>query len=269
MQVNVMRSDLLRFYYGFLKVSPATLSNVYLTVSPGDFFLLAKVISSALNKKIVLDIQYDDQLSIHSIYASETLDKNVLQSVLDSMDQQSLLHHDGLIHLKLMHSLSVVILLETLLSKNNALERVQPHQEYLVFKKLYSIRKKLGYSNFCDMTVQKALPSLRIGDVAIVADDSGAKEVRVVSEVAPMIYIVNILKTKFGNDFKFPPGKKYAAVLIQNLLQDCNDFSNEVCLFEYYGGLTQPLFTSVVYNGAVFPKTVLNFKHIVESCSFM
>jgi hypothetical protein len=269
MQANVMRSDLLRFYYSLLKVSPAMLSNVYLTVSPEDFFLLAKIISSALSKKIVLDIQYDDQVTVHSIYATETLDKNILQSVLDNMDQHALLQHDGLIRLKLMHSLSVVILLETLLSKNNALERVQPHQEYLVFKKLYSIRKKLGYSNFSDMTVQKALPSLRIGDVAIVADDSGAKEVRIISEVAPMIYIVNILKTKFGNDFKFPPGKKYAAVLIQNLLQDCYFASNEVCLFEYYGGLTQPLFTSVVHNRTVFPKAVLNFKRIVESCLFM
>lgn len=268
MQANVMRSDLLRFYNSLLKVSPATLSNVYLIVSPEDFFLLAKIISSALSKKIVLDIQYDDQVTVRSIYATETLDKNILQSVLDTMDQQALLQHDGLIRLKLMHSLSVVILLEALLSKNDALERVQPHQEYLVLKKVYSIRKKLGYSNFSDLAIEQVVPSLRIGDVAIVADDSGAKTVQIVSEVAPMVYIVNVLKAKFGNDFKFPHGKKYAAVLIKNLLQDCDSYSSEVCLFEYYGGLTQPLFKSVFYNGIVFPKAVLNFKQITGSCLF-
>ena len=112
------------------------------------------------------------------------------------------------------------------------------------------------------------MPSLRIGDVAIVADDSGAKTVQIVSEVAPMVYIVNVLKAKFGNDFKFPHGKKYAAVLIKNLLQDCDSYSSEVCLFEYYGGLTQPLFNSVFYNGIVFPKAVLNFKKITGSCLF-
>ena len=269
MQINVKRSNLLRFYSLFCNAYPATLSSSYFSVSLDDFFLLGKVVSSALTKKVTLSIDQDDHTPIClCFYESEMLDKNVLQSVLDALDQQAAMNNGAVINFKLTNGLAVLALLESLLVDKNLPLKMQPHQELIVLERLFAIRKKLGYSNFDNLVVSKISFSLKTGDIATVADNSGAKTVQILSQVEPMVYIVKVVKTKFGNQHKFPHGKKYAAVLLHDLLLDA-DFSNEVCLFEYFGGITQPLFTSVFYKGRVIPKDVLNYQKIIDSCLFL
>ena len=60
MQVNVKHSELVQFHSAFYNSCPVTFHNIYLTFSPDNFFLLAKVISSFLSKKIKLNILVDD-----------------------------------------------------------------------------------------------------------------------------------------------------------------------------------------------------------------
>ena len=269
MQINVKRSNLLRFYSLFCNAYPATFGSIYLSVSPDDFFLLVKVVSSALTKKISLSIDQDDHTPIcFRFYESEMLDKNVLQSVLDALDQQAVMHNGAVVNLELRNGLAVLALLESFLADTNLPLKMQPNQEVIVFERLFSIQKKLGYSNFDNVAVSNIPFSLKAGDMATAADNSGAKNVQILSQVEPMVYIVKVVKTKFGNQYKFPHGKKYAAVLLHDLLLDA-DFSNEVCLFEYFGGITQPLFTSVFYKGRVIPKDVLNYQKIIDSCLFL
>jgi len=98
-------------------------------------------------------------------------------------------------------------------------------------------------------------------------DDSGAKTVQVQGLVEPFIYSVTILKVKFGNEHKFPYGKKYAAVLLRDLIVDC-ECLDKVCLFEYFNGITKPLFSSISYNGVVIQQTELDYKQIIDSCCF-
>ena len=269
MQVNVKRSELVQFHSAFYNSCPITSHNIYLTFSPDNFFLLAKVISSFLSKKIKLNILVDDYSSVDIIHTSEAIDKNLLQNVLDTMDQQALLDDVGFIHFKSANSLSVLILLEAFLAKKDLLTRIQSHEDAIVLNKLFSIRKKLGYSNSFNSNplLNENSFSLKMGAIVNVADDSGAKAVQIVSEVEPMVYIVNIVKVKFGNEHKFPHGKKYAAVLLRNLLLNCT-LANDVCLFSYHNGITQPLFTTVLNRGVTLSKDLLNYEQINDSCSF-
>jgi hypothetical protein len=268
MQVYVKRSDLLRVYTTFCNAYPTTFNTIYLNVSPDDFLLLAKVVAISLSKEVIFSIDYDDQTNISCIYQTETLDKHVLQNVLDTMEQQALLHRGAVVNLKLTNALIILILLERILVDKNSVRKMQSHQDSITLAKLFSIQNKLGFSNF-DYSIGNNISfSFKSGDTAIVADNSGAKTVQILSEIEPMVYIVRILTIKFGNEHRFPHGKKYAAVLLHDLSSD-SDFSNKVCLFDYLGGITQPLFTLVFDNGLWFSKDVLNYQKIINSCLFL
>jgi hypothetical protein len=133
---------------------------------------------------------------------------------------------------------------------------------------LFSIGKKLGYTNYKQLFPQSTFCSLNRGDILNVVDDSGVKTVQVEGLVEPLIYTVTILKVKFGNEHKFPYGKKYAGVLLRHLIVDC-DSSDKVCLFEYFNGITKPLFNSISFNGLTILQTELDYKQIIDSCFFI
>jgi len=268
MQVYVKRSDLLRIHATFCDTYPTTFNTIYLNVSPDDFLLLAKVVATFLSKEVIFNIDNDDQADIPCIYQTETLDKHVLQNVLDTMEQQALLHHGAVVKLKLTNALFILILLERILVDKNSVRKMQSHQDSITLGKLFSIQNKLGFSNF-DYSIGNNISfSLKSGDIATVADNSGAKTVQILSEIEPMVYIVKILTIKFGNEHRFPHGKKYAAVLLHDLSLD-SDLSNKVCLFDYLGGITQPLFTLFFDNGLWLSKDALNYKKIINSCLFL
>ena len=267
MKINVKRSDLLRFYFTFNKACPTALNKVHLTFFPNDFFLLAKVIGFALSKNITLRIQYDDQTTIHPLYKSNILNEIILQDVLNVMDDSAFLNDHGTIGLTLGDGLSVLILLENLLLENNVLVKTYSVKDSLTYQKLFSIGKKLGYTNYKQLFPHNTFCSLNRGDILNVVDDSGVKTVQVESLVEPLIYTVTILKVKFGNEHKFPYGKKYAGVLLRDLIVDC-DSSDKVCLFEYFNGITKPLFSSISFNGLTVQKTALDYKQIIDSCFF-
>jgi hypothetical protein len=268
MQVYVKRSDLLRIYTTFCNAYPSTFNNTYLSVSPDEFLLLAKLISIFLTKEVIFNMDYDDQADISCIYQTETLDKHVLQNLLDTMEQQALLHHGAVVKLKLTNASVILTMLERILVDKNSNCKMQSHQDSITLGKLFSIQNKLGFSNFDYPIGNNIHFSLKTGDTAIVADNSGAKTVQILSEIEPMVYIVRILTTKFGNERKFPHGKKYAVVLLHDLLSDA-ELSNKVCLFDYLGGITQPLFTLVFDNGLWLSKDVLNYQKIINSCLFL
>ena len=270
MKINVKRSDLLRFHSTFFNACPVALNKVYLTFCCNDFLLLAKVIASALSKNIILQIQYDDQAIIHPFYESNIINKMILQDVLNIMDDSALLNDHGMIGLTLSDSLSVLVLLENLLLANNVLLKTRLVKDSLTYQKLFSIGKKLGYTNYNKLfnnNNNNTFCSFNRGDILNVIDDSGAKTVQVEGLVEPFIYSVTILKVKFGNEHKFPYGKKYAAVLLRDLIVDCKCL-DEVCLFEYFNGITKPLFSSISYNGVVIQQTELDYKQIIDSCCF-
>jgi hypothetical protein len=100
-----------------------------------------------------------------------------------------------------------------------------------------------------------------------VADDSGASLVKVIGEVAPFIYIVNVEQTKFKHRGLFPHGKKYAAVLLSSLLPTYTGLDT-VCLFEYYDGITKPLFTKVVTKNTFVLADSLDYHLIINHCLF-
>ena len=268
MKINVKRSDLLRFHTIFFNACPVALNKVYLTFCSNDFLLLAKVIASALSNNITLQIQYDDQAIIHPFYESNIINKMILQDVLNIMDDSALLNDHGMIGLTLSDSLSVLVLLENLLLANNVLLKTHLVKDSLTYQKLFSIGKKLGYTNYNKLlNNNNTFCSFNRGDILNVIDDSGAKTVQVEGLVEPFIYSVTILKVKFGNEHKFPYGKKYAAVLLRDLIVDCECF-DKVCLFEYFNGITKPLFSSISYNGVVLQQTELDYKQIIDSCCF-
>lgn len=267
MKINVKRSDLLRFHSTFFNACPVALNKVFLTFCSNDFLLLAKVIASALSKNITLQIQYDDQAIIHPFYESNIINKMILQDVLNIMDDSALLNDHGMIGLTLSDSSSVLVLLENLLLANNVLLKTHLVKDSLTYQKLFSIGKKLGYTNYNKLFNNNTFCSFNRGDILNVIDDSGAKTVQVEGLVEPFIYSVTILKVKFGNEHKFPYGKKYAAVSLRDLIVDC-ECLDKVCLFEYFNGITKPLFSSISYNGVVFQQTELDYRQIIDSCCF-
>lgn len=268
MKINVKRSDLLRFHSTFFSACPVALNKVYLTFCCNDFFLLAKVIASALSKNIILQIQYDDQAIIHPFYESNIINKMILQDVLNIMDDSALLNDHGMIGLTFSDSLSVLVLLENLLLGNNVLSKTHLVKDSLTYQKLFSIGKKLGYTNYNKLfNNNNTFCYFNRGDILNVIDDSGVKTVQVEGLLEPFIYSVTILKVKFGNEHKFPYGKKYAAVLLRDLIVDC-ECVDKVCLFEYFNGITKPLFSSIFYNGVVIQQTELDYKQIIDLCCF-
>lgn len=267
MQINVKRSDLLRFYSTFFQAYPVALNKVHLTFCPNLLFLLSKVIASALSADILLKIEHDDKTIIYPLYKSGVIDKNILQDVLTNIDDSIFFNDDGTIDLTLNDGSSILFLLENLLLENSFSSKTQSFKNPLTYQKLFSIQKKLGYSNFSGSFLTKNMSPLNSGDILNVVDNSGVKTVKVLSEIEPFVYIVSIAKLKFGNEHKFPYGKKYAAVLLRDLISGCES-SDKVCLFEYFNGLTKPLFCSISHNGTIISQTDLNYNAIIDSCLF-
>jgi len=267
MKVNVKRSDLLRLYNIFNRISPE-LNTIYLMMDPYDYILLSKIVSSVFSNNSVLHVDIDDNTSVQITYQSLTIDKDILLNILDAMDEQAILDSDSNIHVELTNGLQILYLLENLLLGKKLLVVMNEHFLSLMEKRLLSIQKKLGYTSLTKQSFTIIKGSyLKIGDLVRVADNSGAKLVKIVSEIEPSVYIVTIAKTNLGYEFKFPYGKKYCAVLVRFSEFGYYEY-NEVCLFDYYDGIKEPLFSSIL-NGTVAPCTHLSqYETIIRSCIF-
>ena len=267
MKVNVKRSDLLRLYNIFNRISPE-LNTVYLMMDPYDYILLSKIVSSVFSNNSVLHVDIDDNTSVQIVYQSLTIDKNILLNILHVMDEQAILDSDSNIHVEFTNGLQILYLLENLLLGKKLLVATNEHFLSLIEKNLFSIQKKLGYASLTKQNLTTVKGSyLKIGDLVRVADNSGAKLVKIVSEIEPSVYIVTIAKTNLGYESTFPYGKKYCAVLVR--FSEFGYYAhNEVCLFDYYDGIKEPLFSSIL-NGTVAPCTNLpQYEIIIRSCIF-
>ena len=267
MKVNVKRSDLLRLYNIFNRISPES-NTIYLMMDPYDYILLSKIVSFVFSNNSVLHVDIDDNTSVQITYQSLTIDKDILLNILDVMDEQAILDSDSNIHVELTNGLQILYLLENLLLGKKLLVAMNEHFLSLMEKRLLSIQKKLGYTSLTKQSFTIIKGSyLKIGDLVRVADNSGAKLVKIVSEIEPSVYIVTIAKTNLGYEFKFPYGKKYCAVLVRFSEFGYYEY-NEVCLFDYYDGIKEPLFSSIL-NGTVAPCTNLSqYETIIRSCIF-
>ena len=268
MKINVKRSDLLRLYRVFSDIAPE-LNTFFLIMDPYDYVLLAKVVSSVLSNKYVVDIDLDDKTANANPYPSLIIDKDILLNVLDVMDEHATLNAGGNICIQFTNGLQILYLLETLLSGKRVDASTSKHLQLLMDQKLFSIHKKLGYANCKSENIVCIKSYLKTGDVVRVADNSGAKFVKIVSEVEPSVYIVTVIKANLEDRFKFPYGKTYCGILVRFSEQGYYHW-DEVCLFEYYDGVKEPLFTSIL-NGTVALCTNLNinqYKTIIHSCIF-
>ena len=81
MKVNVKRSDLLRLYNIFNRISPE-LNTIYLMMDPYDYILLSKIVSSVFSNNSVLHVDIDDNTSVQITYQSLTIDKDILLNIL-------------------------------------------------------------------------------------------------------------------------------------------------------------------------------------------
>jgi len=203
MQVNVKRSYLLLLYRNFSEVFP-DLNRIYLTMKPYDYILMAKLIASVFSKKIVLNIQNDDQDAVNTLYQSGDLDKDVLLYVLSSMEEQATLDEQGMVDFELPNGLELLHLLEALLCKNEAQTTKKYFQESIIFEKLFLIEKKLGYTHAEEKFLNENSSSVKSGDILNVSDNSGAKLVKVIIEIEPSVYLVSVEKTALGHQSTFP-----------------------------------------------------------------
>jgi len=119
MQVNVKRSFLLLLYRNFSEVFP-DLNRIYLTMKPYDYILMAKLISSVFSKRIVFNIQNDEQDVVNTLYQSGNVDKDVLFYVLSSMEEQATLDENGMVDFELPNGLELLHVLEALLCKKRS-----------------------------------------------------------------------------------------------------------------------------------------------------
>lgn len=266
MKVYVKRSDLLHFYRSFYD-SSTELNLIHLTLTPRDLLLLAKIFCSFLTKEIFVRLQNDNGDDFKILRDPGPIDKDILFSLIDSLDEQAVLDKNGNISIQLTNSLQALKVLEALLSSRNILNPIFECNEEVIFGKLFSIQRKFGYTNSKEGFLEKDQSFLHPGDFANVADDSGASLVKVISEIAPFIYIVNVERTKFRRDALFPHGKKYAAVLLSTFLPIYRG-SKQVCLFEYYDGITKPLFTKVINKNTFVLADSLDYRLIINYCLF-
>jgi hypothetical protein len=117
MQVNVKRSFLLLLYRNFSEVFP-DLNRIYLTMKPYDYILMAKLISSVFSKRIVFNIQNDEQDVVNTLYQSGNVDKDVLFYVLSSMEEQATLDENGMVDFELPNGLELLHVVIRMQKKN-------------------------------------------------------------------------------------------------------------------------------------------------------
>ena len=266
MKVNVKRSDLLRLYRIFNGISPEV-TTIYLIMNFYDYILLAKIVASVFVDNFALTIVVDDKTLLPIHYQSLSMDKDILKNVLSVMDQQAILNEDGNINVEFTNGLQILHLLEKLLLGKEITDDTYQPSSFLMEEQLFSILKKLGYRNFNEEDSIIKGSYLKTGDLVHVADNSGANFVRIVSEIEPSVYIVTVTKTNLGYQYKFPYGKKYCGVLVR--FTELGYYSrDEVCLFNYYDGIKEPLFTSI-YNGTVAPcNNLTQYEAIIRSSIF-
>jgi hypothetical protein len=266
MRVNVKRSDLLRLYRLFSDIFPEV-NTVSLILDSYHYILLSKIVCSVFNDNAKLDIDSDDETPVLTVYQSLTVDKDILSNVLYVMDQHAVLNEEGNIYVEFTNASQILSLLETFLLKKNVSIPFNQNLAFVMEEKVFSIHNKLGYANFTNQASISKKPYLKTGAVVRVADNSGAKFVKIVSEIEPSVYIVTIEKTSLKDRVKFPYGKTYCGILVR--FSESGYYSwDEVCLFEYYDGVKQQLFTSIP-NGTVALCTNLSqYKAIIQSCIF-
>jgi len=105
-----------------------------------------------------------------------------------------------------------------------------------------------------------ARPSIQVGQILWVADDSGVQKVEVFKHIIPSVYLVKVISVRLGYERKIPIGTEFCGVLIR--FADFGYYrSNQVCLFKthhlldnYMGG--QPMFTQI-YGGTIAPRNDL------------
>lgn len=266
MRVNVKRSDLLRLYRVFSDTFPEV-NTISLTLDPHHYVLLSKIICSVFNHNSRLDIDRDDETSVLTLYQSLTIDKNILSNVLHVMDQQAVLNEEGNINIEFTNALQILHVLETFLLEKKVFIASNENLVLVPEEKLFSIHKKLGYANFTNQTAIGKESYLKTGAVVRVADNSGAKFVKIVSEIEPSVYIVTIEKASLKDRVKFPYGKTYCGVLVR--FSESSYYSwDEVCLFEYYDGIKQQLFTSIPKGTVALCTNLSQYKTIIHSCIF-
>ena len=266
MKVNVKRSDLLRLYRVFSDVFPQV-NTVSLVFDTYHYILLCKIVCSVFNNNSTVQIELDDKTLSSIIYQSLTLDKDILANVLHVMDQQAVLNEEGDVYVEFTNALQILHLLETLLLGKKVFITTNQHLGFVMEEKLFSIYKKLGYANFKKQAIICKESYLKSGVVVRVADNSGANFVKVVSEVEPSVYIVTITKANLKDQFKFPYGKVYCGVLVR--FSESGYYSwDEVCLFEYYDGIKQPLFTSIANGTIALSTNLTQYETIIRSCVF-
>jgi len=265
MQVKVKRSYLMLLYRSFCEVFP-DLNQIFLTMKPHDYILLVKIVCSVFTKKIVLQIQNDDQDTVDVLYQSGSLDKDVLYHLLCSMEEQAVLDEQGMVDFELLSSSELLHLLEGLLSRNPLQIANKYYQESVILEKLFLIEKKLGYTHAEETFLHETSSSVKSGDVLNVSDNSGVRSVKVIIEIEPSVYLVSVEKTALSHQNTFPYDSKYAAVLTRKIYPSYTD--NDVCLFEYHHGIGKPLFTVIARSKDVFLKDLPNYNAIMDSSFF-
>lgn len=266
MKVYVKRSDLLHFHRSFYD-SSTELNHIFLTLAPCDLLLLAKIFCSFFIKEIYVCVQNDNQDDFKTLRDLGPIDKDILYSLINSLDEQAVFGKNGNVSIQLSNSLQALKVLEVLLSSKTVQNPIFQCDKEVILGKLLSIQRKFGYTNYKQDILENNSSFLHPGDFANVADDSGASLVKVICEIAPFIYIVNVEQTKFNRESLFPHGKKYAAVLLSTLLPTSRGVKN-VCLFEYYDGITKPLFTKVINKNTFFLADSLDYHLIINHCLF-
>jgi len=115
-----------------------------------------------------------------------------------------------------------------------------------------------------------ARPSIQVGQILWVADDSGVQKVEVFKHIIPSVYLVKVISVRLGYERKIPIGTEFCGVLIR--FADFGYYrSNQVCLFKthhlldnYMGG--QPMFTQI-YGGTIAPRNDLkDYNTILSAC---
>lgn len=115
-----------------------------------------------------------------------------------------------------------------------------------------------------------ARPSIQIGQILWVADDSGVQKVEVFKHIIPSVYLVKVISVRAGYERKIPIGTEFCGVLVR--FADFGYYrSNQVCLFKthhllenYMGG--QPMFTQI-YGGTIAPRNDLkDYNTILSAC---
>ncbi len=174
MKVYVKRSDLLHFHRSFYD-SSTELNCIYLKLVPRDLLLLAKIFCSFFIKEIYVCVQNDNQDDFRTLRDLAPIDKDILYSLINSLDEQAVLDKNGNVSILLTNSLHALKVLEFFLSSKSDQNLIFESDKEVILRKLLSIQRKFGYTNYNqDLLKNNFSFSLHPGDFANVADDSGA-----------------------------------------------------------------------------------------------